>query len=123
MATPPPSRYLFESEMDFQIEMALWCAENEPRYFVSYLDETAQPFGEWKRTEVESLEAAHALCAEKDLPEDHPFIVVAPGGRTEDAKIIRLCGENADDLKVYTRRQPGERMGGLISEYKSLGLR
>lgn len=118
-----PSIYEYRTAQEWEKAMAEWCAENEPRFFVSYLDETAQPFGAWRRVEVESIEEAHAICIRKDLPQDHPFIIVAPGGRVEDGKILRPCGDNPDDTKVYERYRAGDRPGGTASEYRALGLR
>ena len=115
-----PSRNQFRDDAEFEREMQIWCEENEPRYFVSYLDELALPFGKWVRVEVESLEQARDLCAKKDLPEDHPFIVVAPGGRIYDGEIIRPFGLNQP---VYADRSINHLDGGSRADYLMAGIR
>lgn len=113
-----PSIYAYRSEMEWKAAAEIWCAENEPRYFVSYFVPDAE-YGEWERVEVASEEEARALCNSKHIPElkEKPYIVVAPGGRTIDGQLIRPFGEPG-----YTSGRSIDRLpGGSASDYRAAG--
>ena len=117
-----PSIYEYRAEREWAQAMAEWCAENEPQYFVTYFDATAD---DWVRVRVESLEAAHTLANEKHIPEleEKPFILVAPGGRhlDPDAQIIRPFGEPG-----YTSigcHISDHLPGGSTADYRAAGFR
>ena len=116
-----PSIYGFRSESEWDTAMAEWCAENEPRYFVTYFVPDAGKYGAWERVEVATEEEARKLCDEKHNPEldEKPYIVVAPGGRTSDGTIIRPFGELG-----YTSggiRISDHLPGGSASDYRMAG--
>ena len=96
MATPPPSRYMFESEMDFQIEMALWCEENEPHTrYVGYI------WYEGAEHRVECSREEHLRRPKEAYPIPQ--------------EVLDKLDAEYEHSDPYTRRKPGERMGGSFS--------